>query len=233
MHISSSVLMIYSIRSDVYEKLTELDQRSTEYAIRLKNISTRWERSLSETNYAKLNSPAMNSGVLLWKVCKFDEIVMHMNKDRNYACYSPMFSTSELGYRYSLYQLLILIILLSLYFIRRRFIRFRVRLMLSPKNNDALAILLHVVKGDYDFILNWPFAGEFTISIIHPLNPNLRLKSVVKTNSSDAFQRPILDINPRGFGFSETARISDLNKQGYLQENTLIIVVSVKPTGIE
>lgn len=71
-----------------------------EYTIRLKNVSARWEKSLSETNHSKLASPGMNSGVLVWKVPKFQEMITKMRIDRNHACYSPMFSTSEFGYRY-------------------------------------------------------------------------------------------------------------------------------------
>lgn len=88
-----------SSNSDVYEKLTELDQRTTEYTIRLKNMSAQWERNASGTNYSKFTAPEMNKGVLLWKMCKFNEVVKQMKNDRNYACYSPTFSTSELGYK--------------------------------------------------------------------------------------------------------------------------------------
>lgn len=195
--------------NDVYEKLTELEQRSMEYMIRMKNMSTQWDRCLSGTNYSKFSNPEMNSGVLVWKVPKFREMVTQMKMDRNHACYSPMFSTSEFGYR------------------------FRVRLMLSPKNSDALAILLHLVKGNYDFILKWPFVGEFTICIIHPLDPNLRLKSTFKSNAMEAFQRPALDINPRGFGFNETVRITELYTQGYVQDDKLIVVVYTKSNEVD
>lgn len=112
--------------------------------------------------------------------------------------------------------------------------RFRMRLVLSNKTQNTLGVLIHVVKGNFDFILKWPFSGEITVSMIHPVDPNLRLKSVMKTNGSEqAFQRPTLDINPRGFGFTKTVTLSELEKHGYLQDNQLIIVISVKTHNVD
>lgn len=112
--------------------------------------------------------------------------------------------------------------------------RFRMRLVLSSEMQNTLGVLIHVVKGNYDSILKWPFVGEITVSMIHPVDPNLRLKSVMRTNGTEqAFQRPLLDINPRGFGFTKTITVSELEKHGYLRDNQLIIVVSVKSHNID
>lgn len=85
--------------SDVYEKLTELDQRIKEYAIQLNNVTSQLNKCLTETIASKLTPAEMTNGLLLWKICKFDEMVREMKKDSTFALYSPTFYSSELGYR--------------------------------------------------------------------------------------------------------------------------------------
>jgi hypothetical protein len=50
----------------VYEKLTELDQRTKEYAIQLNNVTTQLNKCLTETNCAKPAALEMSNGLLLW-----------------------------------------------------------------------------------------------------------------------------------------------------------------------
>ena len=149
-----------------------------------------------------IGSPERKNGQLLWKVQNFDEIIGKMQKNSNFSVYSPSFSTSEMGYK------------------------FRMRLFWSHLTQNALALYIHVEKGEYDFILKWPFEGQITFSIIHPVDSNSRLQSVMKTNGSEAFQRPMLQINHLGFGFSKIT-LAELNQQGFVRDNQLIILVTV------
>lgn len=185
--------------SDVYVKLTELDQRTRENAIQLNNINSQVNMYLSKL----ATSPERKNGQLLWKVENFDEIISQMQENPNFSVYSPSFTTSEMGYK------------------------FRMRLFWSHTTQNSLALYIHVEKGEYDFILKWPFEGQITFSIVHPLDSNLRLQSVMKTNGSEAFHRSTLQINNHGFGFSKIT-LAELNQQGFVRDNQLIIVVTVK-----
>lgn len=108
------------------------------------------------------------------------------------------------------------------------FFRFCIRLTLS-KTKLSLAIILHMLKGNYDHVLTWPFVGEIMISVIHPIDSNIRLTSVIKANqNSEAFSRPTQKMNPCGFGFPETTAIPDLVQQGFLQNDKLVMLVSAR-----
>lgn len=45
----------------------------------------------------------------------------------------------------------------------------------------------------------------------------------------EAFQRPIQDMNPKGFGYTEFTTIDELLTQGFIEKNQLIIKVQAQP----
>lgn len=45
----------------------------------------------------------------------------------------------------------------------------------------------------------------------------------------EAFKRPIQDLNPKGFGYTEFILLNDLLEQGFAEDNQLIIKVHVQP----
>lgn len=47
--------------------------------------------------------------------------------------------------------------------------RLCIRLNLSPKDNNYIAILIHVMKTEQDQTLDWPFSGRLTVTLIHPV----------------------------------------------------------------
>lgn len=45
----------------------------------------------------------------------------------------------------------------------------------------------------------------------------------------DAFKRPIQELNPKGFGYTEFASLEDIIEQGFIDSNQLLIKVNVQP----
>lgn len=45
----------------------------------------------------------------------------------------------------------------------------------------------------------------------------------------EAFKRPVQDLNPRGFGYTEFASVEDLFVRDFIDKNQLIIKVTVQP----
>lgn len=129
------------------------------------------------------------------------------------------------------------------------FFRLCVRLNLSPKDPNYLAILVHVMKSEHDQALDWPFCGRLSVTIVHPLYVSTReqklfifnfninfsqsYKNLKETMMSrpelQAFNRPIHDLNPKGFGYTEFASVEELFDQDFLENNQLIIKVNAQP----
>lgn len=45
----------------------------------------------------------------------------------------------------------------------------------------------------------------------------------------EAFRRPIQDLNPKGFGYTEFILLEELLEQGFVDDNQLVIKVHVQP----
>ncbi|XP_071447558.1 TNF receptor-associated factor 6-like isoform X2 [Hetaerina americana] len=116
--------------------------------------------------------------------------------------------------------------------------RFCVRLNLSPRNPGHLSLVVHVVRGDFDDILHWPFTGRITLEMVNqrdfPRGENLReTVSVGGEGTPRAFSRPPPDgqrstINPRGFGYMEFVALADLEPGGFLVNDMLVVKVCVE-----
>lgn len=45
----------------------------------------------------------------------------------------------------------------------------------------------------------------------------------------EAFKRPVLDLNPKGFGYTEFALLEELIEQDFIYNNQLLIKVQAQP----
>lgn len=45
----------------------------------------------------------------------------------------------------------------------------------------------------------------------------------------EAFKKPVQEMNPKGFGYTEFALIEELFAQGYVDNNQLLIKVQAQP----
>ncbi len=96
---SKAINILILIYSDVYQKLTELDQRSREFTIRINKINSTMEKILWELNYSKLATRETSNGLFVWEINSFDKIKNQISSDPNFSIYSSPFSSSEHGYR--------------------------------------------------------------------------------------------------------------------------------------
>ncbi|XP_035674783.1 TNF receptor-associated factor 6-B-like [Branchiostoma floridae] len=97
-----------------------------------------------------------------------------------------------------------------------------------------ISLFIHFMMGDNDDILEWPFQGKITLSILDQnSNPNQQAKHITETlvakPSYAAFQRPTTLRNHKGFGYMEFALLRSLESGQYIKNDTLIIRCTVQP----
>ncbi|XP_044255653.1 TNF receptor-associated factor 6 isoform X2 [Tribolium madens] len=187
----------------LYEKAVLLEQKTREQDIIIANMSE--QISSLNLSMSKMHLRYCN-GCYLWYFNDFKNKINAMRNDSRIMHYSPGFYTSTNGYRLC------------------------IRLNLSPKDPNYVAILIHVMKTEHDHALDWPFSGRLTITLIHPLQPFRNIKETMMTRPElDAFKKPIQDMNPKGFGYTEFALIEEIFSQGYVENNQLLIKVQAQP----
>lgn len=88
-----------------------------------------------------------------------------------------------------------------------------------------VALYVHMMRGDYDDNLDWPFAGTFTLSILDQSDDVSCHRHISHTFKAEpnlqAFQRPIAPHNSRGYGSDKFASLEQISESQYVKNNTL------------
>jgi len=194
---------VQNLLRSLYEKIVVLEQKNREQDIIIANMS----EQISANNLAmsKLSLRYCN-GCYLWFVTDFKNKLNQMRSNNHIMHYSPGFYTSPNGYKLC------------------------IRFNLSPKDPSYIAILIHMMKTDHDNSLDWPFSGRISVTLVHPIESFHNIRETMMTRPElEAFKRPVQDLNPRGFGYTEFALIEDLFTLGFIDNNQLAIRIHVQP----
>ena len=94
-----------------------------------------------------------------------------------------------------------------------------------------VALFVHMMQGDYDFILRWPFTGRIALSILDQSDAaeyryHISKTLVTKPNLL-AFQRPTAPRNYLGYGYVEFAPIEAIREPQYVRNNTMLVRIQI------
>lgn len=110
------------------------------------------------------------------------------------------------------------------------------RINISTDNRN-LSLFIHMMRGDYDDTLIWPFSGHITLSLIHPTNPiQTTCLKMQSSPESEAFRRcsfgnngiEVPPINPRAFGYTEFITVDEVLQNGFIKNDTIVIKIIVE-----
>lgn len=179
----------------LYERIVILEQLSREQSLQIEQMGGQLSR-LSTANSGE-PSARHSDGILIWKISQFSSKVRAMNTSPNIMYWSKDTYTSPHGYR------------------------FCARINISVKSEIGLH--WHMMQSDNDFHLDWPFRGCFKISIVHRDQSQTRYEKIMSNEKIGAFQRPKVEVSPCGFGFANFANIDEIQRLGYILDDTLTI----------
>ena len=142
----------------------------------------------------------------LWKIENIAKCHQDAVSGASTVMYSPGFYTSPYGYKLCL----------------------RINLN-GLENGDGtyVALFVHVMRGDYDEHLEWPFSKGFKLSIkdqsdVVEFRHHIT-KRVVAEPELSAFQKPVAPFNKIGFGYPDFAPTEIINQPQYTKKNTLLV----------
>jgi len=104
-------------------------------------------------------------------------------------------------------------------------------------DNRNLSLFIHMMRGDYDDTLIWPFSGHITLSLIHPTDPEqticLKMQSSAKF---EAFRRcsfgnsgnEVPSLNPKAFGYNQFVAIDEVLQNGFIKNDLIVIKIIVE-----
>ena len=101
----------------------------------------------------------------------------------------------------------------------------------GPESINHLSIYFHILKGEYDAMLNWPFSKKVTFTLIdQQQNPDARENIVdsfrAHPKDKKCFRRPVEEVNT-GYGNPKFVSHNKLKKRRYVVDDTIFIQVKV------
>lgn len=107
--------------------------------------------------------------------------------------------------------------------------RFCARIKLSIQDPKYLSLLIHLKQGQFDHVLEWPFSGRISFTLVHPTLPEQSIKETVMSRPElEAFKQPSRNLSTRGFGYSEFVLISDIMNKGFLYNDTVVMKIKIQ-----
>ena len=99
--------------------------------------------------------------------------------------------------------------------------------------NTHLSIYFHILKGENDAILPWPFHKKITFILIDQQENPLDRENIIRSFTADPkrenYARP-LTLKNKGLGFHEFVPHTKLREMHYLVDDTIFIQVKVDPS---
>ncbi|PNF35131.1 hypothetical protein B7P43_G09481 [Cryptotermes secundus] len=184
----------------LYERIVMLEQRNREQDIQLDNMKRQLFANIDQVS----QDLALRycSGTYLWTVTQISSKLEAMAANPTRCMfYSPGFYTAPNGYR------------------------FCARMNLSPNDRTQVALLIHLMRTDHDDSLVWPFTGRITFMLVNAKDSSRHVCDTMMSRPElAAFKRPLRDMNPRGFGYTEFVSVLDLSTQGFVTSDDSILI---------
>jgi len=197
---------------ELYQRVVSLEQKTCQQEIKIDQL----EQQLVKTQLTSAEDLAGRycNGSFVWKIRNFSEIHQKMRNCHSFVIYSKGFYSSVFGYKMCLRS--------NLYY---------------SEGEEHLGIFLHLMKGENDDCLTWPWVGSITLTVLNQGEGMLRehfSESMDSMPGLASFEQPEKELNKMGFGFQEFIRVNSLYTGGFVQPvqgDTLVVKAEVKCSG--
>ena len=184
-----------------------LDETRVRHDRQLQEILHRLQRM--ETKMLEYEG-RVSSGTYIWRIENFRQCRQDAMNNVMTAIHSPPFYTSLYGYKMCM------------------------RINLNGVDSGLgrhVSLFVHMMQGDWDSILLWPFTGRITLSILDQTeNSEFRRhisETLVAKPTLLAFQKPAAPRNHKGYGYVEFAQIDQLQEPQYVKSNVMLIKAQI------
>ena len=92
-----------------------------------------------------------------------------------------------------------------------------------------VSMFVHLMQGDFDSILPWPFPGKITLAAVDQTEAEQFhvTETLVSRPGLQAFLRPKTPRNHKGYGYVEMISHTVLRTREYIKNNAMIVHVSI------
>uniref|UniRef100_T1JE02 Uncharacterized protein n=1 Tax=Strigamia maritima TaxID=126957 RepID=T1JE02_STRMM len=193
---------------NLFEKNVHLEQKSRELELKLEGCKRQLRKSeqTCETLTNKLADVEGRfcNGVQYWRINEFTKLRHDAVAGLNHVLHSPGFYTSPYGFKVCL------------------------RLNVQQCDNSAyVSLFIHLMKGEFDDLLQWPFSGKITMSILDLFDRSENKHDISETMHTKpgltAFRKPTSERNPKGFGYTEFVTVDTLLRGPFIKDDSIVV----------
>ncbi|XP_061743257.1 TNF receptor-associated factor 6 [Nerophis ophidion] len=159
--------------------------------------------SMLEETVKELGAQQCN-GIFIWRLNAFSTHLRNQEAGLPVIEHSPGFYTGRPGYKLCL--------------------RLHIQTPNAPRCSNYISLFVHTMQGAFDEQLTWPFQGTIRLAILDQ-GPDAHHHMEVMESKPDlqAFQRPTIPRNPKGFGYVTFLHLQQLNQRAFVKDDTLLI----------
>ncbi|XP_057684925.1 TNF receptor-associated factor 4-like isoform X2 [Corythoichthys intestinalis] len=181
------------------------------------NLVGRQRQEILELRREMEELSVSHDGVLIWKLSDYSRKLQEAKLRSNHEFFSPPFYTHRYGYK------------------------LQVSAFLNGNGSGEgshLSVYIRVLPGEYDNLLEWPFAYKVTFSILDQSDPSLsKPQHITETFNPDPnwknFQKPCsarnsLDESTLGFGYPKFISHEEIKKRNYVRDNCVFVKASIE-----
>ncbi|XP_067104831.1 TNF receptor-associated factor 6 [Osmerus mordax] len=149
-------------------------------------------------------------GIFVWRLEGFSAHLRTQEGGHPVVVHSPGFYTGRPGYKLCL--------------------RLHLQTPTAPRCSNYISLFVHTMQGDFDSQLSWPLQGSIRLAVLDQ-NPegNHHLEVMETKPDLQAFQKPTLHRNPKGFGYVTFLHLQQLQQKGFIKDDTLLVRCEVTP----
>ncbi|KAK2853704.1 hypothetical protein Q5P01_006365 [Channa striata] len=149
-------------------------------------------------------------GIFIWRLKGFSAHLRNQELGLPVVEHSPGFYTGRPGYRLCL--------------------RLHLQTPSAPRCSNYISLFVHTMQGLFDGQLTWPFQGTIRLAILDQGPEGQHHMEVMETKPDlQAFQKPTIQRNPKGFGYVTFLHLSQLHQKAFVKDDTLLIRCEVTP----
>ncbi|XP_072172049.1 TNF receptor-associated factor 6-like [Diadema setosum] len=193
------------------QRVIELESKNKSKEHEIRSLKGKVEQARTEIKDIQEHSA---NGVFVWRLHGYSRLCYAAERGEPTVRHSDGFYTSSCGYRLC--------------------IRVNINKSEGLAGVGYISLFVHFMQGKYDDLLEWPFRGSITLSIIDQNEDGSKRKDIKEMLQAksvlDAFKRPKTVRNHKGFGYMEFASIDSLERNSnFVKNDVLLIKVEVQP----
>ncbi|XP_059390502.1 TNF receptor-associated factor 6 [Carassius carassius] len=207
---------LMNLRETVLElegRLVRQDQQIRELCIHnetQKNQVTELRRKLSTLEEATRELEAQQyQGVYVWRLENFSLHLRNQEAGQPIVLHSPPFYTGRPGYKLCL--------------------RLHLQTPSAPRCSNYISLFVHTMQGEFDSQLSWPLQGMIRLAVLDQVEGQHHVEVMETKPDLQAFQRPTVQRNPKGFGYVTFLHLQALRQRGFMKDDVLLVRCEVTP----